>query len=152
MRRRNLIGLIVLGVLVFLVLATVLTRALNVGDAEQSAITNLVRAEASGNVGQVISLISGCDASPACRGKATTITRALARPGSVEVIQFSASSNFSLGSTLGTARVAWLAGSSLPRVQCVRVRHAGNVLKGFQIQLLRVSARIESDSSCPSSF
>jgi len=152
MRRAYVIGLIAAGIVLFLVVSALLTRALNVSDAEQAAVTNLVRAEAAGDAGQVVSLVTRCGASPGCRSRMARITRSLQRRGSIEVIQFSASSNFSLGGTVGTARIAWLAGSSLPRVQCVRVRHAGNVLEGFRVQLLEVSDRIQSDSSCPNRF
>jgi hypothetical protein len=48
--------------------------------------------------------------------------------------------------------VAWRAGSSLPVVQCVRVRRAGNALTGFQVELLKLSRRIASDSNCPSQY
>jgi hypothetical protein len=37
-------------------------------------------------------------------------------------------------------------------VQCVRVRRAGNLLKGFKIHLLRVSVRIKSDHACPAHY
>ncbi|MGO9955161.1 MAG: hypothetical protein ACLP50_04175 [Solirubrobacteraceae bacterium] len=152
MRRAHLIGLIVVGVVLFLVISALLTRALSVGDAEQSAITSLVRAEAAGDLDQVVSLITGCRTTALCRARAAQNVATFRRAGAIEIIQFSASSNFSLAGTLGVARVAWLAGSSLPRVQCVLVRHAGNVLSGFRVQLLEVSAQIESDSSCPSHF
>ena len=66
--------------------------------------------------------------------------------------EFNGSVGFSLSTTVGTARVAWLVGGSLPRVQCVRVRHAGNVLSGFTVLLLRVSARIGTGDDCPSRF
>ena len=58
MRRRNVIGLIVLGILLFLVISALLTRALSVGDAEDAAITSLVKAEARGDSAGVISLIT----------------------------------------------------------------------------------------------
>jgi hypothetical protein len=48
--------------------------------------------------------------------------------------------------------VAWVAGNSLPRVQCLHVRHAGSVIQGFTIQLLVVSRRIASDADCPKRF
>ena len=48
--------------------------------------------------------------------------------------------------------MAWVAGNSLPRVQCLRVRHAGSVVQGFTIELLVVSRRIASDADCPSHF
>ncbi len=152
MRRPYLIGLILLAVLVFLVISTLLARAFSVGDAEQAAITDLVKAEARGDPSQVISLLSGCRSDPACRARAAQVSSTLRRPGAVSIAELNASSNFSLVSTLGTARVAWLAGNSLPRVQCVRVRHAGNVIEGFRVELLEVSARIKSDRVCPARF
>ena len=54
MRRRMIILAIVAGVLIFLAIATMLTRAFNVGDAENAAITNLVQAEARGDTGEVV--------------------------------------------------------------------------------------------------
>jgi hypothetical protein len=152
MRRRRNILLIVLGVILFLVISALLTRALSVGGAEDTAITDMVKAEARGSVSQVVAAVDGCRRSASCRARAATNTSALKRPGAVSIIQIQSSAGFSLGSTLGTARVAWLVGGSLPIVQCVRVRHAGNVLKGFTIQLVTVSVRIKSDAACPSRF
>ncbi|HEY1568853.1 MAG TPA: hypothetical protein VGF68_17630 [Solirubrobacteraceae bacterium] len=151
-RRRWIIAAIVVGVIVFLFIATLLTRAFNVGDAEDAAITNLVQAEARGDTSDVISLITGCRASAACRVRATVNTAALRHSGRVSIAEINPSSTFSVASTLGTARVAWVAGNSLPRVQCLRVRHAGSVLEGFTIKLLVVSRRIASDSDCPKRF
>jgi hypothetical protein len=152
MRRPYVIASILVGLLLFLVISALLARAFSVSGAEDAAITDLVRAEARGDTGAVISLISGCRASVSCRERAAADTGALRRPGAVSIAEINASSNFSLGSTMGTARVAWLAGSSLPRVQCLRVRHAGNVLQGFTIQLLKVSVRIRTNADCPSRF
>jgi hypothetical protein len=147
-----MIALIVIGIVLFLVISALLARAFSVGGAEDAAITDLVKAEARGDTAQVISLISGCRSDPACRARAAAVSAALRRPGAVSVAQIQPSSSFSLGPTLGTARVAWLAGSSLPRTQCLRVRHTGNVLQGFTVELLEVSARIKTDGDCPTHF
>jgi hypothetical protein len=152
MRRRRTILLIALGVIAFVVISALLTRALTVGGSEDTAITDLVTAEARGSASQIAASISGCAANPACRARAQENAAQLQRPGKVSIIQIQPSAGFSLGSTLGTARVAWLAGSSLPIVQCVRVAHAGNVLSGFEIQLLALSRRIKSDRACPAHF
>jgi hypothetical protein len=152
MRRRKIVSLIVAAVILFLVLSTLLARALSVGGAEDSAITDLVKAEARGDVGGVVGLIDGCRDAAACRTRAATNAHALQRPGTVSIIQIQPSAGFSLTSTEGTARVAWLVGSSLPRVQCVRVRRAGNVLEGFKVHLLRVSVRIKSNHACPAHY
>jgi hypothetical protein len=152
MRRLTLIGLVVVGVAVFLVISALLARALSVGGAENSAITSLVRAEAGGDQAAVIADISNCGRQTACRTRAAQNVTALKRPGDVEIIQINSSAGFSLGPTLGTARVAWLAGGSLPRVQCVRVQRAGNILSGYRVKLLKVSVRIRSNADCPSRY
>jgi len=150
--RRLYILLIAGGVVVFLVVSALLSRALSVGDAEHAAITELVRAEAGGNPQGLVGLITGCRTDARCRARAATVTTALRSPGSVSIIQIQPSSGFAVTGTLGTARVAWLVGNSLPRVQCVRVRHAGNVLSGFRVQLVEVSVRIRSNAPCPAHY
>ena len=70
----------------------------------------------------------------------------------LSIIQLQPSTSFSLGGTEGTARVAWNAGGSLPIVQCVKVRRAGNPISGLSVQLLVVSKRIASDAACPAHY
>ena len=150
--RRVYILLIALGVFAFLAISALLARAFSVGGAEDAAITALVTAEAHGDTNAVISLITRCRADATCRTRAASVAGSLRRPGSVSIIQIQESAGFSLGGTLGTARVAWLVGSSLPRVQCLRVRHDGNVISGFRLELLKVSVRIRSNADCPARF
>jgi hypothetical protein len=148
--RRLYLFLIGAGVLVvFLVVSALLARAFSVDGAERSAITALVAAEARGDVNGMLSRIDGCRANAGCSARVAQNAAELAQPGAVSIIQLQPSSGFSLGSTLGTARVAWNAGSSLPIVQCVRVRRAGNVLSGLHVELLAISLRIKSDAECP---
>ncbi len=150
--RRTYILLIALGVVGFLAVSALLARALSVRGAENAAITALVTAEAHGDATAAISLIAGCRADPACRARARSNAAALRRTGAVSIIQIQGSAGFSLGATRGTARVAWLAGGSLPRVQCLQVRHDGNVISGLRVELLRVSVRIASNADCPARF
>ncbi|MEO8967681.1 MAG: hypothetical protein ABI427_09060 [Solirubrobacteraceae bacterium] len=152
MRRPMVITAVLGAIAVFLVLSALLARALSVGGAEDSALTDLVRAEARGNPAAVVAAISGCSVSPACRARAAALTAALHHPGEVQIAEINPSTGFAIGSTAGTARVAWLVGGSLPRVQCVRVAHTGDVLSGFGIRLLRVSVRIRSNADCPSRY
>jgi hypothetical protein len=149
MRRSYRIMLLVVAVVVFLVISGLLARAFSVGGAENGAITSLVEAEARGDGSRIVQLIQGCSTSPTCRARAMSLAARLRHPGSVSIAQLNPSASFSLGSTLGTARVAWFAGGSTPRVQCIRVRHAGNVLSGFSVELLTVSRRIAGGSDCP---
>lgn len=152
MRRPTVIVSIIAGLAIFLVLSALLARALSVGGAEEAAITDLVRAEASGRPAAVESLLSGCARQLACRQRAASDAAALRHPGHISIIDFTPSAGFSLGATRGTARVAWLAGDSLPRVQCVRVAHTGDVLSGFTVVLERISRRIASDADCPPTY
>jgi hypothetical protein len=152
MRRVYIAVLIVVGVLVFVVVSAFLARVLSVDGAERGAITSLVQAEARGDQAYVLDHLRGCRQSPACRDRVAENIAALTHPGSVKIIQILPSAGFSLTSTLGTARVAWEVGSSLPIVQCLRIQRAGNALRGLSVELLAITPRIASDSDCPSSF
>jgi hypothetical protein len=146
------IVLIVLGVLVFLAISTLLARVWSAEGAERSAITALVQAEARGDQTAMLSRIRGCGASTSCRARVAQDVAALRHPGKVSILQLQSSAGFSLTGSVGRARVAWTAASSLPIVQCVRVRRAGNAWRGLRIELLAISPRIKSDADCPASF
>jgi hypothetical protein len=150
--RRTYFIAIAAAVLVFLAVSALLARVFSANSAEQSAITALVKNEARGDANAIIADIAGCRAAPDCRRRAAQLATALARPGAVSIIQLQPSTSFSLAGTQGTARVAWDAGGSLPIVQCVRVRRAGNAVSGLKVQLLEVSRRIKSDTACPARY
>ena len=150
-RRLYLVG-ILLALLVFLAISVVLARVFSIDGTEQTAITLLVKDEAAGNGSAMIGRIKSCRTSAACRARVATDAAALRRSGTISILQLNPSAGFSLTGTVGTARVAWRAGSSLPVVQCVRVRRAGDALTGFQVELLKLSRRIASDSNCPSRY
>ncbi len=148
--RRRYLGLIALGIMLFLAISALLARAFSVDGAERAALTSLVQAEARGDQHGVVSSIEGCPANDACRARVTGEAAPLRRAGRLAIIQIQPSAGFSLGSTLGTARVVWSAGSSLPIVQCVRVRRAGNAISGLRVELLAITPRLPTDADCPS--
>jgi hypothetical protein len=152
MRRPVLLLLIALGVVLFAAISALLARVFSLDGAERSAITALIRDEARGDARAMSARIRDCNVSPGCQARVAADAAALRRPGTVLVLQLNTSAGFSLGSTLGTARVAWRAGGSLPIVQCVRVRRAGNALSGQHIELLEISARIKSSADCPARY
>jgi hypothetical protein len=152
MRRRYLVLIVLVGIVLFLAISTVLARVWSADGAETSALTALVKAEAQGDQSAGVAQILGCRSDPSCRARVAANIAALARPGSVSIVQINPSTGFSLTSTLGVARVVWTVGSSLPIVQCVRVRHAGNALHGIHVELLELSRRIKTDADCPSRF
>ena len=139
-------------VLVFLAITAFLARALTVDGAERSAITDLLRAEARGDHATMAREITDCRRAAACLRRVAEDARTLTRAGSLKILELNPSAGFSLGSTTGTARVAWRAGASLPVVQCVRVRRAGDIVKGIRIELLEISRRIKTSADCPASY
>ncbi len=150
--RRIRILLITIVLVVFLAISALLARALSVGSAERAAITALIEAEAAGHAGAMVSKIHGCATIAACRARVSSDATTLRRAGKVVILELNPSAGFSLGSTTGTARVAWRAGSALPIVQCVRVRRGGNVFSGLRIELLELSTRIRTDADCPARY
>lgn len=152
MRRGQLLLLIAVGVVIFLVVSFGLARVFGANNAEQSAITGLVKAEAAGDRAGVLARIDDCTKSASCRARVAQNATALKRAGSVSIIQLQPSTSFSFGGITKTARVAWSVGSSLPIVQCVKVHRGGNVLDGLTVQLLAVSRRIKSDAVCPAHY
>jgi hypothetical protein len=151
MRRAYIVGIAV-AILLFLVISAMLARVFSANSAEQSAITSLVQSEARGDVNSILGEIRGCRTDPVCRTRATVNAAALKHAGSVSIIQLQPSTSFSLGGTEGTARVAWDVGSSLPIVQCVKVRRGGNPISGLRVELLEVSRRIKTDAACPAHY
>jgi hypothetical protein len=151
-RRSRLLALIAAAVVLFLFISALLARAFSVDGAERSAITAVVQAEGRGDTAAVVARIADCGAQSACLIRVRTDVAALHRPGSVSILTINTSSSFSLTGSTGTARVAWTVGSSLPIVQCLRVRRTGNVLSGLRVELLELSVRIPSNQDCPARF
>lgn len=137
---------------VFIAITVLLARAFTVEGAERSAIEGLLRAQARGDAKAMVDQINGCRQDPRCQVRAREDAAALKRTGKLAILELNPSAGFSLGSTTGTARVAWRAGDSLPVVQCVRVRRAGNLIKGLHVELLKISRRINTSSDCPPTY
>lgn len=144
--------LIVLVVLAFLAVSGLLARVWSADGAESTAVAAIVQAEARGDQNAMLASLHGCRSSTACRARVAYDIAALTRAGRVTILHFNGSTGFSFAGTLGTARVAWRTPSSLPIVQCLRVRRAGSALGTFHIQVLWISKRIASDLDCPASF
>jgi uncharacterized ParB-like nuclease family protein len=152
-RRRQKIALLVTVVILFLAVSAVLARVWSGDGAEQSAVTALVADEARGDAAAMIAAMTGCTGDPTCRARVAADAATLKRAGPVSVLQYQASTGFSLTSTRGAARIAWeVVDKTRPIVQCVRVRRAGNALSGIHIELLEISARLNSSAGCPKRF
>jgi hypothetical protein len=150
--RRAYIVLAALVAIVFLVVSAVLARVWSADGAEGAAVTALIKAEARGDETAMLARLSGCRTSPSCRAEVDADILQLRQTGPVSILQQQPSTGFSLVGTTGTARVAWRSPSSLPIVQCVRIRRAGDAIGGLRIVLLAISSRIKSDADCPTRF
>jgi hypothetical protein len=151
-RRPQIIALIALAVILFLLVSGLLARVWSADGAESAAVAALIRAEARGDENGMLIRMKGCRANVSCTARVGDLATRLREPGTTTILHFQSSTGFSLGGTLGTARVAWKVPSSLPIVQCVRVHRAGNALRGLHIELLAISPRIKSDADCPRTF
>jgi hypothetical protein len=148
-RRVYLLIGIAIGVVLFLAISALLTHVFSVDSSERSVITSLIQAQARGNENAMLARMHGCEQDISCRERVAEDAARLQHPGSVSILTLQTSAGFSLTSTVGAARVAWSAGGSLPIVQCVRVRRAGNVISGFKVQLLAITPRLRGDATCP---
>ena len=134
-------------VFVFLGVSFLLARGLTGAGSERSKVLDLLQAQARGDASAVLADLPACRAEPAC----VQVTRArvakLRRAGAVQILNYQPSVQVAMTRQTGTGRVAWRAGTSLPIVQCVRVRRDGP-LTGGDVELLAISAPIGREASC----
>ena len=145
-RGRTLI-LIGFAAFLFLGFSALLARALTGAGDERARVLNVLEAQAAGDAAGVLAELPGCRAQPACAEVTRTRVEELERPGRVEILNYQPSVQVALTRRTGVGRVAWRAGSSLPVVQCVRVRRDGP-LTGADVELLSISAPIGNEDSC----
>jgi hypothetical protein len=148
MRRRPAVLIVVaFGVFVFLGISFLLARGLTGSSAERGKVLDVLEAQAEGNAEAVLTQLPACRADPACAQVTRARVARLERPGKVQILNYEPSTRLSLTRRVGTGRVAWRAGESLPVVQCVRVRREGP-LTGGGVQLLALSDPIGLESAC----
>jgi hypothetical protein len=146
-RRTGVAIVVVLALVVFVGLSALLARGLSGAGAERSAVLAVLQAQARGDAPGMLARLPACRREPACARVTAERARALRRPGSVQILAYVPTTRFAITRTMGTARVAWRAGGSLPVVQCVKARRDGPVT-GAGVELLAISAPIAHDGSC----
>ena len=147
MRRPAVIIVAGFGVFVFLGLSFLLARGLTGSSTERGKVLAVLEAQAAGDAAAVLARLPACRAEPACAQVTRARVRELERPGAVQILTYRPSTRLSLTRRVGTGRVAWRAGESLPVVQCVRVRREGP-LTGAGVELLALSNPIGLESGC----
>jgi hypothetical protein len=146
-RRARVLLPIAFAAFFFAALSFLLARGLTGSGAERNEVLELIRAQARGDAAGVLARLPACRRQPACAQTTRDRTMELRRPGEVEILSYTPSTRLALTRKVGTGRVAWRAGGSLPVVQCVRVRRQGP-LTGGAVELLSVSAPIAREGGC----
>jgi hypothetical protein len=138
---------IAFAVFVFAGLSVLLARGLSGSGTERAKVLDLLRAQARGDARAVLAELPACRALPACARSTTERVERSRVDGQIQILMYAPSTRLALTRQIGTARVAWRAGTHLPVVQCVRVRREGP-LSGAAVELLSISAPIARDGSC----
>jgi hypothetical protein len=139
--------LIAAAVVGFLAVSAVVARWLSADTDERGQVVELLRAQARGDAPAMLRMLRCRD--PAC----VTVVRANARrlrgPGALKIALYQSATAHALTARTEPTRVVWFTPGRLTTVQCVLVRRTGNVLAGTSVSLLRLSAPIGRESSCP---
>lgn len=143
--------LIILGVLVFLGFSFVIARWINNDTLERTEVVELLRAQTRGDADGMLRHLEGCT-EPACVAVVRDNARRLRRDAELKVALYQSQTAHALGARTKFTRVVWFpeGREAETTVQCVLVRRQGNVLAGMTVSLLRVTAPIGRESSCPS--
>ena len=143
--------LIILAVLVFLGLSVVVGRWLNNDTVERAKVVELLRAQMRGDAAAMLRRLDGCT-EPACVAVVRDNARRLRRDAELKIALYGSQTSHALSSRTKFTRVVWFpeGREAETTVQCVLVDREGNVLTGMAVSLLRITARIGRQSSCPS--
>jgi hypothetical protein len=139
---------IAFGVFLFLGISLLLARALVGAGNERAAVLEILRAQARGDDAGVLKLMPRCARNPACAQVTRARTARLRRPGAVEILNYTPSTQAAFTDQTGTARVAWRTRDRrFPVVQCVQVEREGP-LTGGGVEVLSLSNPIGLEAAC----
>jgi len=142
--KRVLIGV---GILAFLGVSLLVARWLNTDSVERAKVVELLRAQARGDARGMLEWVR-CPDAP-CVRQVRDNARRLRAPGELKVVLYQSGTAHALTSETKPARVVWITPGRLTTVQCVLVRRRGGAIAGASVTLLRISAPIGRESSCP---
>jgi hypothetical protein len=148
--KRALVGLAVL--VVVLGGGFVDGRWVNNDTVERAHVVELLRDQMRGDAAAMLRRLDDC-ADPACVAVVRANARRLRRDGELKVALYESQTAHALRSRTRFTRVVWFPSGrdAETTVQCVLVRRTGNVFAGMTVSLLRVTAPIGRESSCPAS-
>jgi hypothetical protein len=139
--------LIAIAVIAVLAISAVVARYINNDTVERGKVVELLRAQAKGEAAKMLDLVDCPD--QACEQVIRANARKLRGNGELKVALYQSQTAHALKSRTKPTRVVWFTPGRLTTVQCVLVRRSGNVFAGTSVTLLRLSAPIDRESSCP---
>jgi hypothetical protein len=139
--------LIAIGVIALLGVSFLVARWLNNDTVERGKVTKLLEEQIRGDTAAMLRRLEGCDA--ACAAVVRRNADRLRAEGELKIALYQSQTAHALKSRTRFTRVVWFTPGRLTTVQCVLVRRAGNVFAGTTVSLLRVTAPIGRESSCP---
>ena len=143
--------IIAAGVLALVAVSFVVARWINNDTVERARVVELLRAQLRGDGADMLRRLTACR-EPACASVVRENARRLRRDGELKVALYQSQTAHALRSRTRFTRVVWFPSGreAETTVQCVLVRREGNALTGMTVSLLRVTAPIGRESSCPS--
>jgi hypothetical protein len=139
--------LIAVAVVAVIAVSAVVARWLNNDTVERGKVVELLRAQAKGDAATMLDLVT-CSDEP-CKAVIQKNARTLRGKGDLKIALYQSQTAHALRSGTKPTRVVWFTPGRLTTVQCVLVRRSGNVFAGTSVSLLRLSAPIDRESSCP---
>jgi len=142
--------LIAAAILAVLAISFLVARWLNNDTVERAKVTQLLKDQVRGDADAMLRRLEDC-AAPSC---AAVVRRNAARlrgkgADELKIALYQSQTAHALSSRTRFTRVVWFTPGRLTTVQCVLVRRTGNVFAGATVSLLRVTAPIGRESSCP---
>jgi hypothetical protein len=141
--------LIAAAVLAVLAISFVVARWLNNDTTERARVEQLLKAQARGDAPAMLRILECPDA--ACEQLVRANARRERGKGGLKIALYQSQTAHALRSRTKFTRVVWFpAGREAETtVQCVLVSRKGDVFAGMTVSLLRLSAPIGRESSCP---
>ena len=140
--------LIAVAVIALLAISFLVARWLNNDSVERARVTDLLEAQIRGDADAMLRRLEDC-ADSACAALVRRNARRLRASGELKIALYQSQTAHALSSRTRFTRVVWFTPGRLTTVQCVLVRRKGNVFAGTTVSLLRVTAPIGRESSCP---
>lgn len=140
--------LIAVAVIALLGVSLLVARWLHNDTVERAKVVQLLEAQTRGDASAMLRRLEDCE-DPACVAVVRENAERLRAGGDLKIALYQSQTAHALSSRTRFTRVVWFTPGRLTTVQCVLVRRKGDVFAGMNVSLLRVTAPIGRQSSCP---